>query len=113
VARAVCHPAGFLFFPFANGQLFVSQSQIVTVSFNNYVTLSSFQQGFVIRPAISGIIAYAGSPPYDSPSQITFTPSATYAPNTKHTVTIGATVKDMYGVSMRAQYSFSFGTRPN
>jgi hypothetical protein len=96
-----------------NGQLFVSQSQAINVSFNNYVTLSSLQQGFVIAPEIPGSIAYAGSYPYDNPGQITFTPSTTYQPNTKYTVTIGNSVRDMYGVSMKTPYTFSFVTRPN
>lgn len=96
-----------------NGQLFVSQSQVIGVTFDSYVTLSSAQQGFSISPPIYGSVAYSGTYPYENPSQIIFTPSGTYQPNTKYTVTISSGVKDMYGVSMRAPYTFSFVTRPN
>ncbi len=97
----------------ANADLFVGQSQQVVVSFNNYIPLSSAQSAFSISPAISGTLAYAGSAPYTDPSQVVFTPSGSFQPNTKYTVTVSAGAADMYGVHMRSPYTFSFITRPN
>ncbi len=97
----------------ANGDLFVGQTQQISVSFNNYIPLSVAQSAFSISPAVAGSLAYAGYAPYTDPSQIVFVPSGSFQTNTKYTVTISTTAADMYGVRMRNPYVFSFVTRPN
>ncbi len=97
----------------SNADLFVSQSQQIVVNFNNYIPLSAAQAAFSIIPAVTGTFAYGGYSPYNDPSQIVFTPSSAFQPNTKYTVTIGTAAHDMYGVPMRNPYAFSFVTRPN
>jgi hypothetical protein len=98
----------------ANAQLFVPLSQQIYINFNNYVTLSSAQPPSIsIAPSIGGSYSYGGNYPNETQNQIVFTPSGSYQPNTKYSVTVGTTVKDMYGFPMKAPYTFSFVTRPN
>jgi hypothetical protein len=97
----------------ANGQLFVSLNQPISVTFNSYVVFSSVQSAFSIVPATSGNLAYGGYYPYETLNQVVFTPNGSYLPNTKYTVTILAGVNDMHGVPMKTTYTFSFVTRPN
>jgi hypothetical protein len=97
----------------SNAQVFINRNQQISINFNNYIPLGTAQSAFSIDPPISGSIAYGGYPPYDDPSQIVFTPSGSYAANTKYTVTIGKQVTDLYGVHMRSPYQFSFVSRPN
>jgi hypothetical protein len=96
-----------------NGQLYVGLSQPIGISFNSYVVLSSVQASWAIVPSAAGTFTFAGSPPYESPNYVVFTPSGTFQPNTKYTVTITTGVRDMYGAPMKAPCSFSFVTRPN
>ena len=96
-----------------NGQLFVTPSQTIYLNFNSYVLLSSVQSAFSISPAVPGSFSYAGTPPYENQATVVFTPSGSLAPNTKYTVTVGAGVRDMYGMTMRQAQAFAFVTRPN
>jgi hypothetical protein len=98
----------------SNAQLFVAPTQQLSIYFNNYVTLSSAQPSSIsITPSVTGSFSYGGSYPYETQNQIVFTPSGSYQPNTKYTVTIGPGLKDMYGVPMKGTYTYSFVTRPN
>jgi hypothetical protein len=97
----------------SNAQLYVAPSQTIQVYFNSYVDKSTFQQAFSMTPAVSGSFMYGNGNSYDTPNWITFTPYSGLLPNTKYTVTIAPTVKDMFGVPMESSYSFSFVTRPN
>jgi hypothetical protein len=97
----------------SNGQLFVSPSEPIQISFNNYVTLSTAQASFSISPAVSGSISYGGTYPYEQMNQIKFTPNVPLQPNIKYTVTINTGISDMHGGRMKYPYSFSFVSRPN
>lgn len=98
----------------SNAQLFVPLTQQLSFYFNNYVTLSSAQPPSIsITPSVAGSFSYGGSYPYETQNQIVFTPSGSYQPNTKYSVTIGPGLKDMYGLPMKGTYTFSFVTRPN
>jgi len=67
-----------------------------------------------ITPATKDVeVIYGNGNSYDTPNWITFTPSSSLQPNTKYTVTVGTGVKDVFGVRMKEQYSFSFVTRPS
>ncbi len=96
-----------------NAQVFVGQTQQIYLYFNNYVTLSSVQQAFSISPQVSGSLSYYGTYPYDTPSEVVFSPTEEYKPNTKYTVTVSTLVSDMYGTPMRAPFTLTFITRPN
>jgi hypothetical protein len=96
-----------------NGQLFVTPTEPITISFNNYVTLSSAQTAITLSPQVSGTFSYGGYSPYEQKNQIKFTPNTSLQANTKYTVNIAATISDMYGTKMKLPYSFSFVTRPN
>lgn len=96
-----------------NGQLFVSPSEPITINFNNYVILSSAQTAITISPQVSGTFSYGGYSPYEQKNQIKFTPNTSLQANTKYTVTVAATITNMYGTKMKLPYSFSFVTRPN
>jgi hypothetical protein len=91
----------------------VPLTQSITFRFNSYATLSSIPTAFSIVPAIAGSFTYGSNYPYDIPSEVVFTPSSTYRSNTKYTITLTTAAKDMYGVSMKAPFAFSFVTRPN
>ena len=95
-----------------NAELFVSPFQQISLYFNTYVIKSTVESAFSISPSISGAISYGGYSDYENKNQINFTPSAAMAPNTKYTVTISTSAKDMYGVALKQPYSFSFVTRP-
>ncbi len=97
----------------SNGQLFASMTEPIRLSFNNYVMMSSVQPAFSISPSVAGIFSYGGYYPYETLSEVKFTPNAPLQSNTKYTMTVSAEVKDMYGVKMKSPYSFSFVTRPN
>jgi len=97
----------------SNAQLYVGTDQNIAVYFNSYVNKSSFQSAFSISPSVGGTFVYGNGYPNDTPSWITFTPSSGLQANTKYTVTIAPTVKDMYGVGMEEACTFSFVTRPN
>lgn len=97
----------------SNAQLYVAPDQKIAVYFNSYVDKSSFQSAFSISPSVNGSFMYGNGYSYDTPNWITFTPSSGLQQNTKYTVTIRPTVKDMFGVAMVEAYSFSFVTRPN
>ncbi len=96
-----------------NGELYVSTGRTIQMNFNTYINLSSIQKGFSISPALSGTLNYYTSGTYDSPSQIMFTPNTSMQANTKYTVTLSDSVKDIYGIRMKTAESFSFITRPN
>jgi hypothetical protein len=96
-----------------NAQLFVAPTEPISVNFNNFVTLSSAKTAITISPQVSGTFTYGGYSPYEQMNQIRFTPGSALQANTKYTVTVAATVTDMYGNKMKAPYSFSFVTRPN
>ena len=97
----------------SNGQLFFSPTEPLTISFNNYVKLSSASSAITISPAASGSFSFSGNYPYEQMNQIKFTPSSALKANTKYTVTISTSIMDMYGNMMKEPYSFSFVTRPN
>jgi hypothetical protein len=97
----------------ANAQLYIGVDQAISISFNSYALLSSMQPSFSIDPSVSGTFAFSGTPPYQNPANVIFTPAALLQPNTKYTVTLSTGVKDMYDVGMKAPYVFSFVTRPN
>ncbi len=97
----------------SNGQLFVSPTEPVIISFNNYVKLSSVSASITISPAISGSFSFNGNYPYEQMNQVKFSPSSNFQANTKYTLTISPSISDMYGSYMKSSYSFSFVTRPN
>jgi hypothetical protein len=97
-----------------NAQLYIATDQYVTVNFNSYVNKASFQTAFSITPSINGSFVY-GSGYYSSTdaNQITFIPSSAFQPNSKYTISLFSSVEDLYGVSMKKPFIFSFVTRPN
>lgn len=96
-----------------NGEIFVNTGLSIQMNFNTYIDLSSIRSGFSITPAHTGTIEYYKYSTYDSPNQIIFTPSTPLQANTKYTVTLSASIKDIYGIMMKKPHSFSFITRPN
>ncbi len=97
----------------SNGQLFASQSDPITISFNDFVKLSSAQTSISISPSVNGSFSFGNYPPYEQLNQIKFTPSSSMQANTKYTVTITTGLTDMYSNKMKEPYTFSFVTRPN
>ncbi len=106
-------PLGITYTSPNNAQVFVAPTSQIILTFNSYVQLQSAKDAFSISPAIGGTITYGGYAPYENPNQIVFTPSGSYQPNTKYTVTLSTALKDLYGVPLKKAYSFSFITRPN
>ena len=97
----------------SNGQLFTSQTDPITISFNDFVKLSTAQSAISISPAVNGSFSFGNYPPYEQLNQIKFTPSSSMQANTKYTITITTGLMDMYGNRMKEPYTFSFVTRPN
>ncbi|MBI1939724.1 MAG: Ig-like domain-containing protein [Ignavibacteriales bacterium] len=97
----------------ANGQLFVSPTEPIYLTFSNYISLESAKKAFSISPSVGGTFSFGGYYPYEQLNQIKFTPTSSLKLNTKYTVTVSTKVKDMHGSNMKSEYSFSFVTRPN
>jgi len=96
-----------------NAQLYVATNQKITINFNSYVDKTSFHAAFSITPSMSGTFVYGAGYSSTDPNQITFIPSSAFQPNTKYTIFLLSSVKDLYGVSMKESITFSFVTRPN
>lgn len=92
-----------------NGEVFVSKSEEIYLYFNTYMQKSSVQNAFSISPYISGTLDWY----YDSKTTLEFNPSQNFQSNTKYTVTIGTSAKDMFGSSIQEPYTFSFIIRPD
>ena len=90
-----------------NGELFVSRSSDIRLTFNTYMVKSSVQLAFSISPSVSGSLDWY----YDSKTSMEFIHNG-FQPNTKYTVTIGTEAKDIFGTHMKEPYIFSFITRP-
>jgi hypothetical protein len=96
-----------------NGQLFVDYAyEPITIYFNTYMLRSTVQQAFTIAPAISGTFKYGTEYSDDDKTAITFMPSTPYQKNTKYTVTLNTTAKDLYNTPLGEPYEFSFITMP-
>ncbi len=91
-----------------NGELFVSRSSDIRLTFNTYMVKSSVQSAFSISPSVSGYLDWY----YDSKTTMEFIHNG-FQPNTKYTVTIGIEAKDIFGTQMKEPYVFSFITRPD
>jgi len=92
-----------------NGELFVSRSSDIRLTFNTYMVKSSVQSAFSISPGISGSLDWY----YDSKTAMIFSHSGQLQPNTKYTVTIGTEAEDIFGTHIKEPYIFSFITRPD
>ena len=92
-----------------NGELFVSLTPSIILTFNTYMVKSSVQAAFNISPAISGSLSWY----YDSKTMLEFIYSGSFNPNTKYTITIGTEAEDIFGTHLKEPYEFSFITRPN
>lgn len=91
------------------GEVYVSQSQTLRLNFNSYIQLSTLKSGFSIEPQINGSLNYSGG---DSKTSFVFTPYESFKPNTKYTVFLSSTIKDINNKNLEDGYSFSFITRP-
>ncbi len=91
-----------------NGELFVSTSDEIRITFNTYMVKSSVQNAIAISPYVSGTLNW-----YDnSKTTMEFNPSQSLKSNTKYTVTIGTNARDIFGSKLKEPYTFSFITRP-
>jgi len=90
-----------------NNDTAVSRSnQYISIRFNSLIDSTSAQSSFTLSPPVAGANFYYGSwgLSWSLPS------GSILAPQTKYTVTIGASIKDVYGNKPTAMYSFSFTT---
>jgi len=92
-----------------NGELFVSPSTDIRITFNTYMVKSSVQDALIISPYVSGTLNWYN----DSKTLMEFNPSQSLKNNTKYTVTIGTNARDIFGSSLKEAYIFSFITRPD
>ncbi len=92
-----------------NGELFVSRTQDIRLTFNTYMVKSSVQNAIKISPDLPGSLNWY----YDSKTVMEFVPYQSMKPNTKYTITIGTKARDIFGSTMKEPCSFSFITRPD
>ncbi len=92
-----------------NGELFVSTSSDIRLTFNTYMLKSSVQNAMNISPEVSGTLNWYNN----SKTVMEFNPSQSLKNNTKYTVTIGTEARDIFGSNMKEPYTFSFITRPD
>jgi hypothetical protein len=96
-----------------NGELFADLDQAITMYFNIYILKSSVKSSFQITPAIPGTFKWGTRHSNnDDKSVITFIPSREFTINTKYTVTLERSVRDMFGSYIDEPYTFAFITRP-
>ena len=96
-----------------NGQIFVGTDDEIAFRFNSYIILSSVREAFSITPNISGTFERGyGRYDHDSKDAVTFFPSATLKVNTKYTVTLNTSVRDLHGTFLPENVTFSFVTEP-
>jgi len=91
-----------------NGELFVSTSTEIRITFNTYMVKSSVQSATTISPYVSGTLNWYNN----SKTTMEFNPSQSFKSNTKYTVTIGTNARDIFGSNLKEPYTFSFITRP-
>jgi hypothetical protein len=96
-----------------NGQIFVGTDDEIAFRFNSYIILSSVREAFSITPTINGTFERGyGRYNSDSKDAVTFFPSGTFKVNTKYTVTLNTSVRDLHGTFLPENYTFSFVTEP-
>ncbi|HOV98102.1 MAG TPA: Ig-like domain-containing protein [Bacteroidota bacterium] len=95
-----------------NGQLFVSPTTNIYLTFNSFVKIGNAQNAIQIMPPVQGSFSYRGDSYYENPQTIIFTPSSSFAPNTKYTITVTTALRDLYDSPLKQSYTFSFVTRP-
>lgn len=91
-----------------NGEVFVSESSNIYLYFNTFMQKSSVINAFSISPAVSGTLDWHNA----SKTMMHFTPNQDLKNNTKYTVTVGSSAKDLYGTGLTKPYTFSFIVRP-
>jgi hypothetical protein len=91
-----------------NGELFVSLTPNIRLTFNTYMVKSSVQAAFSITPSVSGSLNWYN----ESKTTLEYFNSSSLQPNTKYTITIGTEAKDIFGTHLKEPYVFSFITRP-
>ncbi|MBN1782896.1 Ig-like domain-containing protein [bacterium] len=96
-----------------NGEIFVRTDSPVCFRFNTYIILSSVRDAFSIDPPLSGSFI-KGWNRYndDSKDAVSFIPSGSMKVNTKYTVTLNTTVRDLHGTHLPEPIVFSFVTEP-
>ncbi len=88
-----------------NGSASVSLGSDIRVKFNQEVNKSDAQGRFLITPNITGKFSW------DATTMI-YNPDNNLTGNTKYSVKIGQGVKTIAGIDQRADYNFSFTSRP-
>mgnify|MGYP001167415653 CR=1 FL=1 len=89
-----------------NGEIKVSESADVRVSFNQEVDQASAQSKFSISPNISGQFSWDGN-------TLIFNPNGIFAFNTNYTVNLAPGIKSINGFDNTETLSFGFKTRTN
>jgi len=93
----------------ANGATGVLINQVISASFNEAMNPATFSQAsFTVQGAtpVAGTVSYLGTTAY-------FTPTNSFAPNTTYTARVKATVKDLKGNALQADYVWTFTTGTN
>jgi hypothetical protein len=80
-----------------NGELFVSTSSDIRLTFNTYMVKSSVQNAINISPGVAGTLNWYNN----SKTVMEFNPSQSLKDNTKYTVTIGTEARDIFGTYMK------------
>jgi len=84
----------------------VSILTAVNIEFSEPMSQSITELAFKIAPSVPGKMTWSGN-------TMTFKPDSQLSLNTKYTVTIARSAKDLAGHEMKDNYSFSFTTTPN
>jgi len=92
-----------------NGELFVSPTTEIYITFNTYMVKSSVQNAFTISPYVAGTLDWSNN----SKTVMKFVPSQSLNYNTKYTVKIETNAKDIFGSPIKEAHIFSFITRPD
>ena len=91
-----------------NGQVFVDYSTNLRVylRFNTYIVRSTLPTAWSIVPSAAGQFVW------DDNQYVYFQPTAALVPNTKYTITIDQSIRDLHGSTISSPYAFAFVTRP-
>ena len=93
----------------ANNAAQIGTNSVITATFNEAMDLTTITAStFTLNNGVTGTVTYTGT-------TATFTPTTSLAPSKTYTATISNGVKDTYGNSMPANYTWTFttGTQAN
>lgn len=95
-----------------NAEVYVHLGTPITMWFNTFVIKSSVEAAFSISPTVAGNLRWGTEYSSTVKEAITFWPSSALSMNTKYTITVNTSARDLHGTNIAEPFSFTFITLP-